>query len=784
MDSNKFDLFLKQSKFSSQTLNDSKLINVIVDPSEKAWHFNISLDRVIEPEVLEPFIQQIKTYFYVPKVVLNVYVRFVYEKLDEFKDYALSYYEHVLYLLCKEKASFLVLKNFEVTYEENVFVIQVDNDSVYIKNYFIELIDKFKTYGFEVEFQLNIKEDLTPIGKVLETSIHEQTAMLDAQVKVRKENIKKENINKFRAKRSNPQAVSIKEIPVDQYHLDKYKNEKGDTFFIIEGTIGKVDIRALPNSDLLTFLLGDDEDAIYVKQFMTTKSNKDFGHALKDGDYVQVEGEAMFDTYQKDVVLRAKTINYLSKSKKEERLDKAKEKRIEFHIHTKMSNMDGVTDVHDYVERALKWGHEAIAFTDHNGLYAYPDIYKATRAKDIKAIYGVELDFVDELSFQITSNPSINKPLKDLTYVVFDIETTGLSSTRDHIIEIGAVKISQGAIVDRFQAFVNPMIELSEFTKQFTGITDEMLADQDTIDQVLPRFLAFSKDACYVAHNALFDIGHIRENAKRLEIDFNESLVVDTLHFARYFYGEQMKRFDLKALARFFKVKLDQHHRADQDAEATANIWLQMISDLQNKNIRHFQDINKAIDLNEAYKHLMPYHINVLVKNQTGYHNLFKIISDALTTHFHKGARTLKSVLETHREGLLISSGCYKGNVFEIALNRDDEALIKAIQYYDYIEVQPPQAYKHLIQDLGDDGREIIEGVIKKSSSFAKSQNKLVIASGDVHYLEKKDVLYREIYIRTPLVGGGIHDLHKYDVMPEQYFLTTDEMIKSNVIFR
>jgi DNA polymerase III subunit alpha, Gram-positive type len=781
MDKHKFDLFLEQSKFSSNTLNSALLMYVLVDPSQKAWHFHIKLKQVVESEVLEPFIQQIKTYFYVPKIVLQVYVHLSYEDLSQFKDYAIQYYEHVLYLLCKEKASFLVFKNFEVTYEDDTFYVHVDKDSVYIKNNFKEFIKMFKTYGFDVSLKMQIEEKLTPIGKVLETSIQEQNAMLEAQVQVRKESIKKDNINKFRSKRSSAQAVSIKEIPVDQYQLDKYKNEKGDTYFVLEGTIGKIEVRSLSNSnsDLLTFLLADQEDAIYVKQFMNSKNNKDFAQALKDGDYVQVEGEAMFDMYQKDVVIRAKTINYLVKSKKEERMDKAKEKRIELHLHTKMSNMDGVTDVYDYVDRALKWGHEAIAFTDHNGLYAYPDIYKATRGKDIKAIYGVELDFVDEIAFQMTSKVDLDQSLKDLTYVVFDIETTGLSSTRDHIIEIGAVKISQGAIVDRFQAFVNPKIELSEFTKNHTGITDDMLNDQDTIDQVLPRFLAFSKNACYVAHNALFDIGHIRENAKRLGLVFEDPLVVDTIHIARYFYSDQIKRFNLKALSRLFKVKLEQHHRADQDAEATAQIWLQMIADLQMKNIRYFKDINLAIDPNESYKHIMPYHVNVLVKNQKGYHHLFKIISDALTTHFYQGARTLKSVLETYREGLLVGSGCYKGDVFEIALNRDDEALEKAITYYDYIEVQPPQAYKHLMTGLGENGKEIIEGVIRRIISFAKKQNKLVIATGDVHYLEKQDVLYREIYIRTPLVGGGIHDLKNYDEMPEQYFLTTEEMLKS-----
>jgi DNA polymerase-3 subunit alpha (Gram-positive type) len=441
--------------------------------------------------------------------------------------------------------------------------------------------------------------------------------------------------------------------------------------------------------------------------------------------------------------------------------------------------MDAVTDVIDYVNQAVKWGHEAIAFTDHNGLYAYPDIYKATKGKDIKPIYGVELDFVDDKSFKITTDSNQEILLKDAKYVVFDIETTGLSITRDKIIEIAAVKIEGGQIVDKYQQFINPGELLSNFTTNLTDITDEMLENEPKIDEVLPSFLEFIKGCILVAHNALFDIGHIRENAKNLNLTFDEFLAIDTLNLSRYFYHNELKRFGLKAVAKFFKVKQEAHHRAEDDAYVTAQIWLFMIGDLSQKKIKRFHEFNEAIDEKEAWKHIRPYHINLLCQTQEGYKNLFKMISDALTDHFYDGPRTIKSILNKYREGILVGSGCANGNVFEAALNLSDQDLKNAIKFYDYIEVQPPQAYKHLVSGLGSEGELIIEGIIAKIVRFAKEQNKIIIASGDVHYLEKKDVLYREIYIRTPLVGGGIHELSKYDVMPEQYFLTTDEMLKS-----
>ena len=223
--------------------------------------------------------------------------------------------------------------------------------------------------------------------------------------------------------------------------------------------------------------------------------------------------------------------------------------------------------------------------------------------------------------------------------------------------------------------------------------------------------------------------------------------MIDTLSLARYFYSDQLKRFNLKAVAKLFKVKQEQHHRADDDAYVTAQIWQLMLQDLMSKDIRTYKEINEAIDLKEAWKHQMPYHINVLTQTQEGYKNLFKIISDALTDHFYNGPRTLKSVLEKYRQGILVGSGCANGDVFEIALNRDDESLRKAIDFYDYIEVQPPQAYKHLKQDLGQFADEIIEAVITKIIKFAKERKKLVIASGDVHYLEKKRCLIpRNLY--------------------------------------
>ena len=779
MSINKFDLFIEQSKFNHKVLQNATLEKVEINAKTNTFIFYLQLDEVISPDTLINFIDQIKSFFMIPNVVSNVFVNITYKSLEALSTYIVKYYEYAYTEISKMKSSFLVLKNFKVEYKESKLIIMIDKDSSYVKQYFKELKEKLAELGFKIVIDYEIDESLTPTTEKISKAIDSQTRILEQKEQlVQKEKVVSDK--KYFSKKSRPQAVSISEIPLDQYQLDKYKNEKGDTNFLIEGVVSKKEVRKLTKSSLLTFVLGDEEDAITVKKFLNRDKDFQLADSIHDDDYIQVQGRADFDTFQKDVVIFCDAIFFMDKVKANiERQDKAKDKRIEFHLHTKMSNMDGIGDVSEYVNQAIKWGHEAIAFTDHNGLYAYPDINKYTKGKPIKPIYGVELDFVDESKFMITSKTDEDIILKDATFVVFDIETTGLSNTRDKIIEIAAVKMTQVEIIESFQMFVNPGEALSTFTTKLTDITDEMLKGQPAIDKVLPKFLDFANGSILVAHNALFDVGHIRENANHLNLVFDDSKVIDTLNLARYFYSDQLKRFNLKAVAKYFKVKQIQHHRADDDALVTAYIWQQMLQDLSKLNIRNFKDINEAIDIKESWKHAMPYHLNVLTQNQVGYKNLFKVISDALTDHFYKGARTLKSVLDKYREGLLVGSGCANGDVFEAALNRSDEDLVEAIKYYDYIEVQPPQAYKHLKQDLGQYADEIIEAIISKIIKTAKDLNKIVIATGDVHYLEKKDVLYREIYIRTPLVGGGIHQLNKYNQMPEQYFLTTDEMLQS-----
>ena len=624
-----------------------------------------------------------------------------------------------------------------------------------------------------------VDEEMKTTIEAIKENIQTQQELSNQQAKLHEQIMKIEKKKIYDRKRSKPTSVSISEIPINQYKLHQYKNEVGDTRFVVEGEVISSEVRKLRTTTLLQMIIADSDDAIVVKRFLNSETQILEAESIKEGDLVQVEGNAEYDQYLKDTTIMASTITFTENLAKQERVDRAKEKRIEFHVHTKMSQMDAVTSAEDYLKTAEKWGHKAIAFTDHNGLYAFPDIHKAAKGLKIKPIYGVEMELVDDEGFKIT-NDADDFNLREATYVVFDIETTGLSITTDKIIEIGAVKIVQGVVTDRFETFVNPHRKLSTKISDLTGITDDQLVDAPSIEEVLPKFLDFIKGTVLVAHNAHFDVDHIRHNAFNLSLDVPQNPVIDTLNLARYFYSNELKRFNLDAVAKYFKVSSFTHHRAGDDAKATSEVFMLMLLDLYKLGIETFSGINGYLSKSEKYKHVaFPPHINLLVQNQIGLKNLYILVSEALTTCFYQGPRLLKRLLEEHREGLLVGSGCYEGEVFETALNKSNEQLYEVMKFYDYIEVQPPQAYAHVAEDIGENGKEIVKATILKIINAAKSLNKLVIATGDVHYLNKEDKIYRDIYINAPLIGGGIHKLLRSKERPDQHFLTTEEMLKS-----
>ena len=496
---------------------------------------------------------------------------------------------------------------------------------------------------------------------------------------------------------------------------------------------------------------------------MKGKDFEEFQANISEGSYVKLEGSYDYDDFSRCKVLRFRSLNM---GQKETRKDLAQEKRVELHLHTKMSSMDAVSSFEDYVKMAKAWGHKAIAITDHGVVQAFPEAMEVSEKYDLKVIYGLEGYLVDDMKEIIKGE---NSSIGESSYVVFDIETTGLSSRNDKITEIGAVKISNGSIVDTYNQLIDPEVPIPEKIVELTGITDEMLKDKPKIDSVIREFYDFSKDSVLVAHNSDFDMGFIRREYESNSLPLNNN-VLDTLELARVLLPE-LKNHRLNTLAKEFGVDLTNHHRAVDDARATAQIFLKFLEVLKEKDVKDFDSLNKLKSIDNVLKE-RPYHIVLLVKNQLGLKNLYKIVSESHLNYFYRQPRIPRSLLNKYREGLIIGSACEAGELFSAILaNKDDQEVQVIANYYDYLEIQPKGNNGHLIRKgiLKDESQ--LEDINKKIFKLGKILNKPVLATGDVHFLNPEDEIYRRIL----MAGQGFSDSNN---QPPLYLKTTDEMLE------
>ena len=416
---------------------------------------------------------------------------------------------------------------------------------------------------------------------------------------------------------------------------------------------------------LVIFSVYDGTNTIDCKVFSAPEKLDKLKKRLKSAARVRIAGTAQFDPYAKQLGVLVNTIVEMPEEKKAARTDNAKIKRVELHTHSKMSAMDGIGNVSDYINQVAKWGHKAIAVTDHGNVQSFPEAQAASLKAGIKMIYGVELNMIEPY-FNIVFN-EIDMSIEDATYVSFDLETTGFSVIHDGITEFGAVKIKNGEVIDRLQSFVNPGKKIGTRVSQLTNITNEMVADAPTIKEFLPQILEFFGDAILVAHNAKFDIGFLNESLKRLNQKPITNPVIDSLALARAIM-KPMKSYRLGNVCRVYRVNYDDDvaHRADYDAEVLGAVFTTMLHSIMQSGNYNLLDLNK-LQKDDAYKIVFPYHMTALALNKEGLKNMFKIVSEANTTYFHDGARIPKERLEYYRKGLLYGTSCYRSDVFEAA---------------------------------------------------------------------------------------------------------------------
>lgn len=620
-----------------------------------------------------------------------------------------------------------------------------------------------------IDYAAREKEEKELLNKAMQARVQEMSKASTASNKpVEKKSVekkpyeKKENSYKREPKAEN--AIYGRNISIEATSINEINERSG--YVAVLGDVFKVEtMETKTGKIILTFYITDYTSSITVKCFLKPQEKDEVLDNVKKGLYCKVRGEAVYDTYQREVVIMGRDI---LKMKKMEKMDGAEEKRVELHCHTTMSAMDGVTPVAKIVERAAKWGHPAIAITDHGGVQAFPDAQIAAKKNKIKVIYGVEGYLVDD-GVPLALNEK-GQNLDD-TYVVFDLETTGFSSKNDKIIEIGAVKIQNGVIIDNFSEFVNPRRPIPYNITELTGINDDMVRDAQAIEEILPRFIEFIGDSVVVAHNAGFDCSFISKNCNDLGLAFTPT-VVDTVPLCRFLYPE-LKSVKLNLVAKYLGVKLESHHRAVDDAKATADILVECFKKIKEElEVETLEDLNKIFLEKVDIKKLPTYHIIILAKTQAGIRNLYKLVSEAHIDNFFRRPRTKRSRLMEMREGLIIGGACEAGEIYRSVVGgKSDEEIKDVMSFYDYVEIQPIANNAYMIEKGSVKDEDELKDINRKIYDIAKEINKPTVATCDVHFLDPHDEAFRRII----MAGQGFGDA---DNQPPLYLRTTEEMLK------
>lgn len=743
---------------------------VEVDKVKDTWTFYLVFERLIPILHFRNFIKKLQslTNIYKSLKIVDFYVKFINKEGE-----ILDYYDFAIDLIAKHDKRVLPLKEYEKDIEDNKITVYVPKGAVSPQIYRVNIEEQMRKLGFDIEVSIEIDETRDSIEeqikKTNELFVQESRALLNAnEVKYQSLNGSDDFLD----------FMEISNIPKTEMDLEEFKEKNsGKAIIYVEGIVVDNEINDSNNNSSVRLIVTDGVDSIFLNKRNTKASDLDFFKEIEPGMGVKAKCYAQMDSYYGEVTLNilniAKSIGTIENNLRE---DQYENKRVELHLHTKMSTLDGVNNIEDYVNRAIRYGHKAIGVSDHGSVQAFPAFEKHVKEKPIKPIYGLEMVYVNDEEVTITRGEQ-NGLLSELTYVIFDIETTGLSLNYDTLIEIAGIKVKNGTILGEFQELIDPEMTISKFTESYTKITNSMLKGKRKLKEVLKDFRDFSKDCVLVAHNADFDVDFLAYNYRELGIDNKINPSIDTLILSKVLLPDK-SRFDLKSVSRYFKVNLDGHHRAINDTRALFEIFLHLIKQLRKDGITRFQDLNLIIDRKEVYKYPYPKHINLVVREQEGLRNLYQILSEGLTTYFDRDAKVLKSYLDKHRTGLLLSSGCYNSSFFEIALNKTRRDLVKEAKYYDYLEVQPLSYFKFM-ESESPNWRNVIQRVIKKIVEVGKELNIPVVATGDVHHLDPSDLKYREIMINTPLVGGGgFHELYYKEFKPNQYFMTTEEMME------
>jgi DNA polymerase-3 subunit alpha (Gram-positive type) len=774
-----FKILLSQANIEmNEHLTSGVLKKVIVDDEQRLFHFQLHFEKLIPASLRLLLIENIKKAF---ADIADIKVTLT---SDHFTDAnVIDYLEDILlYLKINDNVRYQLL-NCTKEYRDGILTFNVQNEITrahFNKHVNGNLKDAYHAFGMaigDIEFTVDADMDAEK-RENLENRLQEEKTELVQNFISHQEEMKEQQRDEGEAvEKQIGKHVSFDGVRPLANVLDEEFNVK------VEGVIFDKDVKVLRTGrQILNIKITDYSDSISAKMFSrNNKGDEAVFDALGENDWVIIEGNVEYDDFVKDLVLNIKNLTAINKPPKKDAME---DKRVELHLHSAMSQMDGLNHINEFVKRAKDFGHKAIAITDHNNVQAFPDAYYASQDTGVKVIFGMEGLLVDDGADIAYKSQDID--LENHEFVVFDVETTGLSSKYDKIIELAGVKVKGGEIIDRFEAFSNPGEPLTETIKEITGITDDMLVGAPPVSEVITDFREWVGDAVFVAHNASFDMGFIEAAYQAEGFGSYQNGVIDTLELSRTI-NTDFKKHGLNILAKKYNVELTQHHRAIYDAEATAYIFIKMLYQLKEMGVSNHLDINDKLRSEDAYKRAMPSHVTLLVQNQTGLKNLFKIVSYSLTDHFYRTPRIRKNVLEKHREGILVGSACDQGEVFTAMMQKPYEDAKEVAGFYDYLEVFPKPLYRRLLDREIVRSEKTLEEIITNIIKAGDELGKPVVATGNVHYLDESDKLCREILVKSnpgnPLSRGRLPDAH-FRSTAEMYedFSFLDEATRKKIV--
>ena len=773
--------------FEKLGVKSIEIKNILLNTRTKRITFNCSVSCMgciddidtIYKDVLSKFGREIEIEFVTENKELKL-------EDEEIKTIAIRAIER---LKSRNTTSKSFLCFYKVYIKNNYIIIELNDEHIKFMLEEVKISSKIESilaeYGlkdYKIMFSVgDFSKELSNVEEKIKADMEKQQNIISSErEKIIKENSVTET-QVYKAKNDFKRGSKTKDIKGDVISIKDFYDLYDGEPCIVQGEIFSIEGMVLKSGKTLkTIRITDGESSLTSKIFLDENDNLD----ISEGKILKLSGKVQMDTYAgNEKTLMINTVNIIEKEviKKE---DTAEEKMVELHTHTKMSEMVGVTDVEDLIKRAKEYGHKAIAITDYSVVHSYPAAYKTGKklSKDddkMKVIFGCEMYMIDDEALMIT-NPK-DKKIDEEEFVVFDIETTGFNSHFNKIIEIGAVKIKAGRIIDRYSQLINPGISIPYHITEITSITNEQVANQPKIDEAIEKFVEFVGDAVLVAHNAPFDMGFIKRDVKKcLNINLENS-VIDTLQMARDLFPD-LKKYGLGDLNKVLGLALENHHRAVDDSQATANMFIIFLEKYKEKGIEYLKDINKGFEVNIKKQSLK--NIMVQVKTQEGLKNMYKLVSEGHIKYFgNKKARIPKSVLKENREGLIVGSSLSahfmnSGELVELYLRHDLEKLEETAKFYDYIELLPKSTYNELIEKEGTGSLASYDDVEKMNKYFydlGKRLGILVTASSNVHYLDENEDIIRSILL---FGSGTVYSPNQYRVNNGFYFRTTDEMLK------